>query len=273
MQSMSFDTMVKYYEETRVFDRVSFNSALDFLIEKYPPNLFTKLFEPGIGTGRIAIPLAERGYQVTGVDISQEMLECLGSRLTVHKANLPMFYQCADVTQLPFLDRSFDIVIAVHLFYFIKEWKLAVNEILRVLKTGGKLVLMHTGTGSEVPALNQRYKELCAIRGFQIKDIGVKSTQEVISYLTEIGYETEIAKNRWTWNQNINLKKAIEYIRLRAYSFTQTTPEKVHLSVIETLIQELESQYGSLDTEVKIPNQIYFVFTSCHSELTHNRRK
>jgi SAM-dependent methyltransferase len=270
---MSFDRMVKLYEETRVFDRVSFNSALDFLVGKCPPNLFPKLFEPGIGTGRIAIPLAERGYQVTGIDISQEMLAYLGSGLGSHKDNLPVYYQCADATQLPFPDRSFDIVIAVHLFYFIKEWKLAINEILRVLKTRGKLVLMHTGTGTEVPALNQRYKELCTIRGFQIKDIGVKSTQEVIGYLTETGHETEIAKNRWTWNQNINLKKAIEYIGLRAYSFTQNTPEKVHLSVIETLTQELELQYGGLDTEIKIPNQIYFVFSSCQSELTCDPRK
>ena len=267
MQSMSFDRMVKLYEETRVFDRGVFNSALDFLVEKCPPKSFSKLFEPGIGNGRIAIPLAERRYQVTGVDISQEMLDYLGSRLRVRKDILPIIYQRADVTELPFPDKSLDIVIAVHLFYFIKDWKLAVCEILRTLKNSGMLVLMHTGTGSEVPLLNQKYKELCETKGFQIKDIGVKSTQEVIAYLTEIGYQTEITRDRWTWNQNINLGKAIEYIRLRAYSFTQLTPERVHLSVIEEMTGYFERQYGGLNIEVKIPNQIYFVFASCPSKV------
>jgi 2-polyprenyl-3-methyl-5-hydroxy-6-metoxy-1,4-benzoquinol methylase len=64
--------MAKLYEETRNFDNSSFNSALDYLVEKYPLKVFHKLFEPGIGTGRIAIPLAERGYQVIGIDISRD---------------------------------------------------------------------------------------------------------------------------------------------------------------------------------------------------------
>lgn len=260
---MSFDRMVKLYEETRVFDLASFNSALDFLVEKFPPKIFRKLFEPGIGTGRIAIPLAERGYHVTGIDISQEMLEYLDSRLGTRKDALSIFYRRADVTELPFSDMSFDIVIAIHLFYFIKEWKQAVNEILRTLKTNGKLVLMHTGTGAEIPSLNQRYRELCAIKGYQVQDVGVKSTREVIGYLTEIGCDTEITRDRWQWTQNVYLDKAIEYMRSRAYSFTIVTPDDVHLSVIETLASELKQQYGTLGIEIEVPNQIYFVFASC----------
>lgn len=59
---MSFNRVVQLYDETRAFDVDCFDSALDFLTERFPPTLFNKLFEPGIGTGRIAIPLAERGY-------------------------------------------------------------------------------------------------------------------------------------------------------------------------------------------------------------------
>ena len=57
---------------------------------------------------------------------------------------------------------------------------------------------MHTGTGLEIPLLNRRYKDLCAINGYQIKDIGVKSTDEVTRYLVEIGCLTEISRDRLT---------------------------------------------------------------------------
>ena len=73
--------MTELYDETRVFDQDCFDSALDFITERFPPYTFSKLLELGIGTGRIAIPLTERGYQVTGVDISEEMLDFLENRL------------------------------------------------------------------------------------------------------------------------------------------------------------------------------------------------
>ena len=60
MRSLSFDSMVKLYDETRGFDKECFDSALDFLVDRFPPQDFGKVFEPGIGNGRIAIPLAEQ---------------------------------------------------------------------------------------------------------------------------------------------------------------------------------------------------------------------
>jgi predicted TPR repeat methyltransferase len=77
MKSLSFDNMVRLYDETRIFDEECFESALDYMVERFPPRAFPNVLEPGIGTGRIAIPLAERGYRVTGVDISEEMLAFL----------------------------------------------------------------------------------------------------------------------------------------------------------------------------------------------------
>ncbi len=81
MDSMSFDPIASVYDTTRVFDQKCFDSALDYLTERFPPSKFPRLFEPGVGTGRIAIPFAQRGYRVTGVDISGEMLKILAEKL------------------------------------------------------------------------------------------------------------------------------------------------------------------------------------------------
>jgi predicted TPR repeat methyltransferase len=66
--------MAELYDGTRVFDKGCFDSALDFLAERFPADKFGNVFYPRIGTGRIAIPPAERGYRITGIDISTEML-------------------------------------------------------------------------------------------------------------------------------------------------------------------------------------------------------
>ncbi len=260
MKSLSFDSMVKLYDETRVFDKSCFDSALDFLSDRFPPQLFNNVFEPGIGTGRIAMPLAERGYRVIGIDISEEMLAILQKRLVRSGEALKISLQKADMTDLPFADAAFDMVIVVHLFYFIREWRRAVDEVLRVVKNDCPVVLMHTGMGAEIPFLNNRYKELCAEQGYPIESVGVKSTSEVIDHLTELGCSVEQIRDRWRWTSRIRLDKALGYIDSRAYSFSTFAPDDVHFAAVKKLESELSARFHSLSAEVEVPNQIYLVF-------------
>jgi ubiquinone/menaquinone biosynthesis C-methylase UbiE len=123
--SLPFDGLVKLYDETRTFDARCFEAALDFLAERFPVGSHPAVFEPGIGTGRIAFPLAARGYSVTGADISREMLEALRGRLRRTPAVPPVACLLADAARLPFPDNRFDLALAVHLFYFLREWRKA----------------------------------------------------------------------------------------------------------------------------------------------------
>jgi ubiquinone/menaquinone biosynthesis C-methylase UbiE len=259
MKSLSFDAMVELYDQTRVVDPNCFRAALDNLVERFPPHHFRSCFEPGIGTGRIAIPLAEAGYHVMGVDISHEMLAHLTTRLTQRSSALPMRFSRADVTHLPFAEATFDLGVAVHLFYFIAEWQRAAEELLRVVRRDGPIVLMHTGTGMEIPLVNQRYKDLCAVQGYAIPEIGVKSTQEVVDYFTAQGCQTEWIRQRWQWTAHIRLEQALRYVQARAYSFTSSVSNEVHTAAMQRLESELTQQYGHLSTEVAIPNQVYCV--------------
>ena len=259
MKSLSFDGLVKFYDETRVFDADCFTAALSFLVGKFPPQKFSSVLEPGIGTGRIAIPLAQRGYQVVGVDISEEMLAMLKTRLTDLNLSLPISFQEADVTSLPLASATFDAVVTTHLFYFIRNWKEAIAEILRVVRDGGPTILIHTGMGMEIPLLNQRYKELCAEQGCPINSVGIKSTREVVDYCEHIGCRVEQVRNRWQWTAHIRLKDALGYMKARAYSFTTFAPNTVHSVAIERLACELQQQYEDLSTEIEVPNQIYIV--------------
>ncbi len=260
MKSLSFDSMVELYDETRDFDKGCFDSALDLLVDTFPPQVFNNVLEPGIGNGRIAIPLAERGYRITGIDLSEEMLALLKKRLALSCENLEVSFRKADMTKLPFGDQTFDMVIAVHLFWFIKEWHKAVDEILRVVRSDGPVVLMHTGMGAEIPFLNNRYKELCAEHVCPVRSVGVRSTSEVIDYIAELGYNIEQIRDRWRWTSRIRLNKALGHINSRAYSFSMFAPDDVHSAVIKKLESELRERFGDLSAEIEVPNQIYLIF-------------
>jgi ubiquinone/menaquinone biosynthesis C-methylase UbiE len=251
--------MAAIYDETRFFDSECFNSALDYLTERFPPPVFKKLFEPGIGTGRIAIPLAEKGYHVTGVDISEEMLIILSEKLLGRHSPLSVAFQKADVTALPFPDMTFDIAVAVHVFHLIRDWKKAIAEVLRVLKPGAPLVMLFTGSGDEIPAIKDRYREICVESGYSARHIGLTGSAELKDYLAALGRHIETIENRWRWTQRIRVNEALSHMRSHYYSFTNLVPETVHLEAVERLKCELEKQYGNLSTEVEVSNQVSMI--------------
>jgi SAM-dependent methyltransferase len=256
VNTLSFENMASLYDETRTVNQGCLDAALDFLAGRFSSAQFGHVFEPGIGTGRLAAPLTQRGYRVTGVDVSRAMLSLLRRR------SRTIACQQADVTRLPYPDATFDWAIAVHLFYFIPQWQRAVDEIVRVIRAGGRLVLMHTGMGAEVPFLNERYKALCAKRGESIEARGVKSTGEVVDYLVDLGYQMEVIRDRWCWVTRLRLDRALGYLESRAYSFTTATADDVHRIAIEQLEGELQQEFGSLTAEIEVPNQVYLVLVS-----------
>jgi ubiquinone/menaquinone biosynthesis C-methylase UbiE len=256
---MNFDSIAAIYDDTRVFDDDCFNAALNFITARFPPSTHKKLFEPGIGTGRIAIPFAERGYDVTGVDISDEMLEKLAEKLK-HQPSLPVAFQKADVTRLPFSDDTFDIAVAVHVFHLIRDWKIAMEEVFRVLRLDAPLVFLYTGTGSEIPDIKTRYRELCAERGFPARHIGMRTASELDDYVAGIGRRIERFQDRWRWTSRVPVDMALADMKSRFYSCTNLVPDDVHLEAIRKLERELTEQYGNLAVEVDVSLQIALAF-------------
>lgn len=92
------------------------------------------------GTGDMAVSLVERGCTVTGIDLSEEML-------AIARQKAPMVtFLIADAEHLPFPDASFDAVtcaFGVRNFVHLEQ---GLNEMLRVLKPGGQLVILELAT-------------------------------------------------------------------------------------------------------------------------------
>ena len=256
---MNFDSIAAIYDDTRVFDEDCFNAALDFITARFPPSTHKKLFEPGIGTGRIAVRFAERGYVVTGVDISEEMLKRLSEKL--RQRPIPsVTFQKADVTHLPFSDDAFDIAVAVHVFHLVRDWQKAMDEVFRVLHPDAPLVFLYTGTGSEIPDIKTRYREFCAESGYPAQHIGMQTAAELDDYAASVGRKTERIQDHWWWTSCLRIDKTLADMKSRFYSSTNLVPDDVHFKAIRAIERELTEQYGDLSVEVDISIQINLAF-------------
>jgi ubiquinone/menaquinone biosynthesis C-methylase UbiE len=95
----------------------------------------TRFLEPGIGTGRIGLPIIQKGYSYTGIDISREMMDELRRKFLQIPQNLNLIQ--GDAASLPFEDNSFDVVLTTHVLHCLCDPFVGLSEIRRVLKPKG----------------------------------------------------------------------------------------------------------------------------------------
>ncbi len=119
----------------RFVDEVETKVAFDL----FQPQPGEKILDIGCGTGNFSIKLAKMGCKVTGIDISQPMLE--EAEKKAEKLNLDINFKKGDVLNLEFDDNKFDSVFSMAAIEFIKDLETAFKEIKRVVKPGGKILL------------------------------------------------------------------------------------------------------------------------------------
>src|SRR5262245_61676132 len=104
-----YDRIAPIYDQTRWITESVAEEVADYILELVNATSETSFLEPGVGTGLNVLPLVKRGYSVTGIDVSQEMLDQFHKKLNIIPKNLTLLHQ--DASQLPFSDQSFDVVL------------------------------------------------------------------------------------------------------------------------------------------------------------------
>lgn len=97
----------------------------------------SRVLDVACGTGVVAITAARQGAQVTGFDLTPELLAV--ARTNAATANVTVDWHEGDVEQLPFPDASFDVVVSQFGHMFAPHPDQALGEMLRVLKSGGTI--------------------------------------------------------------------------------------------------------------------------------------
>lgn len=96
-----------------------------------------RVLDVACGTGVVAVTAARRGAQVKGLDLSPVLLE--RARWNAQTAGVEIEFTEGDVEKLPYADASFDTVVSQFGHMFAPRPEVAVAEMLRVLKKGGRI--------------------------------------------------------------------------------------------------------------------------------------
>jgi ubiquinone/menaquinone biosynthesis C-methylase UbiE len=110
------------------------------------------VLDVGVGPGLLACEMAEevgRDGSVRGVDPSDSMLAIAERRRATADGALVEFVR-GDAGKLPFAEDSFDVAVSTQVYEYVPDMPAALTEARRVLRPGGRLVVLDTDWGSIV---------------------------------------------------------------------------------------------------------------------------
>lgn len=116
-----------------------------------------RILEFGVGTG-LALPLYSRSNQLVGVDISEPMLQKARERVQKEELSHVEGLCLMDGAHMGFADESFDVVIAQFVITVVPHPEETLDEMARVLKPGGEIILVnHLGAEDGPRAVFERW--------------------------------------------------------------------------------------------------------------------
>lgn len=117
-----------------------------------------EVLDVGCGTGNVAITAARRGADVTGLDVTPEMLEAARENAAVAGVDDVDWHE-GTATDLPFDDDRFDVTLSCVGHMFAVPADAAARELLRVTRPGGTVAFTSWTPSSVVPAMGKLMSE------------------------------------------------------------------------------------------------------------------
>jgi ubiquinone/menaquinone biosynthesis C-methylase UbiE len=243
----SFDRIASRYDATRVLPPAQQHQIARGIMAAVRGGMGTRFVEPGVGTGRIALPLLRAGADYVGTDIAPAMLDRFREKLQAEPwlAGRVKLFE-ADAMTLPIPDSSVDVAITAHLLHLVPNWRDALDEIRRVVRPYGYYVHASDDAGVVHTAFGAEWTRLAAQRGLD----GMPNRPPALSeILTHLGLPdsalTRITLARWAAPTRI--EDALRRFRDREASQVWALDESDHLALMGQLQAWAISTYGSTD--------------------------
>ncbi|MEK7131864.1 MAG: class I SAM-dependent methyltransferase [Patescibacteria group bacterium] len=190
---VGYNLAVDVYDENEnylnSFEQGEFIPLLGALADK-------KILDVGAGTGRLSLPMANRGAQVTALDVSSKMLEL------VKKKNSKIITVVGDAESLPFEKEAFDIVTAAFLIVHLKDPTRFFDEAYRVLKDGG--ILAVTNINQKDPPRVKTKTDQIIIESFYHRPEKIKDILRSLAFKIE---QEVFVKEKDVWINQIILAR------------------------------------------------------------------
>lgn len=236
--SISFDNAASFYDKTRSLSPEAAARVTEMLQSELAGR--SPVFETGVGTGRIALPLAEAGIEMMGLDLARNMLARL-----VENAGGRMVFPLVqgDATRLPFRDDSFAAAIASWVLHLIPGWRDVLTELTRVVAEGGVLLLdVGREHQSIVHDMTWKFRELANVTDWPR---GAKSYMESDEVLVPLGAQPRDLDPKIETIET-TLEEHIQHLENGIYSVSWGVDETTRKRATGELREWAEREYGSL---------------------------
>ena len=256
--SRSFDRAASIYDQTRPLLEPIAKHGLQAILGLTGPK--ARILDVGTGTGRISIPLLERGADLVGCDISAKMLTRLHEKFPSARISQ------ADASQLPFPAGQFDAVLTVHVMHLIPPWREALREFRRVLVPGGIYLNVRTWDPVGISIRGQMRKFWRDWLGEQDVDArlpGIQDGSEFLPELSSLGAQlTEVEVIRYP--VTFTLRAELQRFASRVYSDSWYIPDDIHAASLEELRTWVHREHGDLDQQLE--EEVRFVVDAARFE-------
>lgn len=116
-------------------------------IGTFLPDGKLRILDVGCGAGFFSILLAKLGHEVTGIDLTPDMI--IHSRELAKEENASCTFEVMDAENPDFPDGTFDVIVSRNLTWTLPDAARAYKEWIRVLKTGGILINADANYGAD----------------------------------------------------------------------------------------------------------------------------
>jgi ubiquinone/menaquinone biosynthesis C-methylase UbiE len=143
--------VARWYAATTLKNLQFFQTLARRVADELP--LGAKVLEVAPGPGYFAIALAKLGREVTGLDISHTFVDL--ARRNAAEAKVKVEFRQGNASSMPFAEGSFDFLFCSAAFKNFSEPVRALQEMYRVLKPGGKALIVDLRRDAAREAINQ----------------------------------------------------------------------------------------------------------------------
>lgn len=188
------------------------------------------ILDAGCGTGQISLPLAGRGLDVVGIDVSAAMVAVAAGKA---EGLLQACYEVGDVCAIAYPAATFDAVVFSKLLLHIRDWRRACHELVRVVKPGCCIVqLLDRGAfGNSVRrAFARRASEL----GFTRRLPGpAAASGEIPDHMRSLGCDVqEMAPAELRWECQITRGEALQGLHERLFAEFWSIPHDTYERIL-----------------------------------------
>lgn len=243
-KAVPFDRAAEYYDQTRGYPDGVGERVADLLCSAGALGTESTVLEIGVGTGRIALPLASRVQRVAGVDLSRPMLARLRAKPGAERVRAVL----GNARELPFTSRHFDAVVSVAVFHLLPEWRRVLGEVRRVLAPGGRLL-----TAVDSWLLRELWE--AGYVGIRKPDnVGV--AQGAVDFPCEAGFRVAEPVRTLRYPQRVSFPQFMREIEQRVWSVLWRFDEQDHARLCRNMRAAIIDRYGSLDAEVEVEREV-----------------